>query len=881
LPSIDIIRLDDDPHETVNGLREDTASRGIDLDGARITATYEDGTVEYLTWVADPFTSGSASSDNISMFHGFEFHELTAIKRLASLEIDLEPAYSVFDTVPNFDGDQSTPGSKNGSPFEFTSDTGAVTGDVTVTYSGIVNLADSPAVGDLFTTMFIDFSDFTGGGLLGGVSWTSDVDTMQDADDLASWGLDGRVITGTPEADDLTGGLGPDTITGLAGDDTIDGGGGDDSLTGGDGADSIDGGDGNDSIAGDAAGVGGMPDADLPLIPAALDQDPNPDDNKDTINGGDGNDTIDGGDDADVIDGGIGNDVIEGGVDDDTITGGEGDDTITDTQGADSIFGNGGNDSIIAGVDTFSDYASDQQFITNPLTGATIVNPFFGTGEPNQDDDRDFVDGGDGNDTIRTGDDADTVFGGIGADSINAGIDDDIVSGGDNDDSIIGSHGSDTLKGDAGNDTIWGGFGPDTIAGVADDVVDASDPQTENGRDLIEGGDGDDFLYGEDDNDTILGGADNDFIDGGIDDDSLDGGLGNDTILGGQGDDTIKGGENNDVVSGGDGNDSLLGGFGDDQLLGGEGNDTILGGAGDDIFVFDAGDGNDTISDFGAGATNINDGDSTNNDFIDLSSFYTNITEFRADLADDDVLNQSDGSDYTDNLAFGGSITGLNGLTGLSASSIEEQTGVTCFTRGALITTDRGDVAVEALKSGDRVLTQDNDFQELKLILSRVIGPKELEENAKLYPIRIMAGALGSGLPKRDLVVSRQHRMVAKSSIVKSMFGSTNVLVAAIRLIELPRVLVDETVDSVEYFHLVFENHEIIFAEGAPTESFLICAETRETFHASTWMELVVLFPEVDSLDYSALPAQIIPSNKLQKKLIYRHIWRAKELLCM
>ncbi len=46
---IDIVRLDENPHETVNGIRHDTTSRGVDLDGAKITASYADGTTEILT----------------------------------------------------------------------------------------------------------------------------------------------------------------------------------------------------------------------------------------------------------------------------------------------------------------------------------------------------------------------------------------------------------------------------------------------------------------------------------------------------------------------------------------------------------------------------------------------------------------------------------------------------------------------------------------------------------------------------------------------------------------------------------------------------------------------------------------------------------------
>lgn len=395
MASINIDRLDENPHESVHGIREDTTSRGVDLEGATITATYADGSTETLTWQAyDPYTFGGATGANIDMSYGSEWHALTTTKLLKSLQFDLQPASSVFDTTFTTDDDPlggSTPGSKNGFPFELSPEYEDMVGDFDVTYSGIVNLAGSPAEGDLYTTMLVDFSGLPEGGLFGDLSWNSDIDTMK--------------------------------------------------------------------------------------------------------------------------------------------------------------------------------------------------------------------------------------------------VDGDLVP-----------------------------------------------------------------------------------------------------------------------------------------------------------------------------------------------------------------------------------------------------TGVTCFARGTLITTDRGDLPIEVLKAGDKVLTQDNDFQELVLPMNRIIGPKELQNNPKLYPIRITAGAMGAGLPKRDLVVSRQHRMVINSDLSKRMFGTPAVLVAAIRLTELPGIYVEENVDTIEYFHLIFGKHEVVFAEGAPTESFLLNADTRKAFSSAKWEEFVTLFPEARDLNYLGIPALVIPSLILQKRLVQRHMKNARTL---
>ncbi|WP_134726313.1 Hint domain-containing protein [Paracoccus luteus] len=398
MPSIDIVRRDENPHETVNGIRDDTNSRGVDLEGARITVTYVDGSTEILTWHArDSYTYGGATGTDIEMSFGFDWHELSTTKALSSLEIDLQPASSVFDTTldsGDYPDGNSTPTSLNGYPFRLAPEYEEITGGLTVTYSGIVNLTGSPAVGDLYTTMVVDFSQLPGGGLLGGLRWNSDIDTMRDAGDL---------------------------------------------------------------------------------VPS----------------------------------------------------------------------------------------------------------------------------------------------------------------------------------------------------------------------------------------------------------------------------------------------------------------------------------------------------------------------------------------------------------------------GVTCIVRGTLITTDRGDVPIEDLESGCRILTQDHGFQELVSTMSRVVGTNELRRNAKLYPVRITAGALGSGLPERDLVVSRQHRMVVKSDIAKRMFGSETVLVAAIRLTELPGIFVDSAIERVEYFHLIFKNHEVIFAEGTPTESFLMNFETQKTLSKAQRDEFLSLFPKVGEVAYPGAPAHAIPSRMLQKELVRRHVKNAKNILSL
>jgi NOL1/NOP2/fmu family ribosome biogenesis protein len=232
-PVVDIVRLDSDPSETAYGIRDDTSSRGVDLAGAVIVATFADGSVETLIWDAlDPYTLGGATGTDITMAYGWSEHELTVTKQLASLQIDLKPASSVFDTTDTLDDDPlggSTLGSSFGYAFKFVGDYADLGGAVTVTYSGIVNLVGSPAAGDLYTTMFVDFSALSGGGILGDVTWNSDIDTLRYQGDLVQAGTSdlragNDTVTGTASADFLNGSGGEDILIGLAGNDILNGG---------------------------------------------------------------------------------------------------------------------------------------------------------------------------------------------------------------------------------------------------------------------------------------------------------------------------------------------------------------------------------------------------------------------------------------------------------------------------------------------------------------------------------------------------------------------------------------------------------------------------------------------------------------------------------
>ncbi|MGR3484306.1 MAG: Hint domain-containing protein [Paracoccaceae bacterium] len=144
--------------------------------------------------------------------------------------------------------------------------------------------------------------------------------------------------------------------------------------------------------------------------------------------------------------------------------------------------------------------------------------------------------------------------------------------------------------------------------------------------------------------------------------------------------------------------------------------------------------------------------------------------------------------------------------------------GVACFTAGTRIATERGEVAVEDLRVGDRILTRDSGLRPVRHVGIRAHRAEAVARSPALQPIRIAAGALGRGLPLRDLTVSPDHRILMTGPICDLYFGEVEVLVAARHLTGIPGIA-PAPAGPVTYVHLLLDAHEIVQSDGAWSES--------------------------------------------------------------
>lgn len=162
--------------------------------------------------------------------------------------------------------------------------------------------------------------------------------------------------------------------------------------------------------------------------------------------------------------------------------------------------------------------------------------------------------------------------------------------------------------------------------------------------------------------------------------------------------------------------------------------------------------------------------------------------------------------------------------------------GAVCLTRSTLIETPEGPRFIETLRAGDFVNTLDQGPQPI-----RWIGSRRVPATGKLAPVLIHMGALGN---LRDLMVSQNHRMLIRGPQTEVLFGERDVLVAAKHLVNDSTIRIIEG-GTVEYFHMLFDTHQIVFAEACPTESLYPGEQALNTVGAEARAEIVALFPEL------------------------------------
>jgi Ca2+-binding RTX toxin-like protein len=512
----------------------------------------------------------------------------------------------------------------------------------------------------------------------------------------------------------------------------------------------------------------------------------------DTITMTAGNNIIEAGDGANTITVTAGNNVIHAGSGSDTITVTSGNNEICAGEGTNTITATGGNNTICAGnyTDTITVTSGNNTIFagngTNTIT-ATLGN--------------NIIIGGDDTDTITTTDGSNYVDAGNGVNTVTLGAGNDTVITGINTDTVLAGAGHDVIYANGGTDAIAGEGGVDTL------VVDYRAMTT----DVISGPLAGAVSYAG----NISAGAEGTLTYAGIEDFFIATGSGNDSITTGDGNDTIDGGSGNDVVQAGAGDDLIHGGYGD---------------------IIDGGLGTDTLNMYGLGP---------------YETAYDPANSLNGTIYELDALGQRTGQ----TLVFTNIEHIVNVLPPEPTDVIVDHPDpdcatiiVPCFTLGTIISTSTGPQLIETLKKGDLVLTRDNGFKPIVWSGTRELSGAQLSEDDALQPISIRRDAFGNDCPNRDMMVSRQHRMLMCGARAELWFGTHEVLVRALHLTSLPGV--DAMIlASVTYVHIMFDQHEIVLADGAWSESFQPGDRTLSGMDAEQRQELDTIFPELSTVN--------------------------------
>lgn len=180
-----------------------------------------------------------------------------------------------------------------------------------------------------------------------------------------------------------------------------------------------------------------------------------------------------------------------------------------------------------------------------------------------------------------------------------------------------------------------------------------------------------------------------------------------------------------------------------------------------------------------------------------------------------------------------------------------------CFVRGTLIRTPNGDIPVEQLAVGDRIMTLDIGMQSITWVAKRTV----LFPRGDDRPIWVAQDTFGPAQPYAETGFSPRHCLFRRDEYYQMMFDSSEVLMAAGDCADGTNIVQDTTNKPVEYFHFMLETHGLVWANGMLTESFYPGLVARQSLDPMAHARLVALYPEL------ADPAAPAPFPRVRPRL--------------
>lgn len=201
-----------------------------------------------------------------------------------------------------------------------------------------------------------------------------------------------------------------------------------------------------------------------------------------------------------------------------------------------------------------------------------------------------------------------------------------------------------------------------------------------------------------------------------------------------------------------------------------------------------------------------------------------------------------------------------NGNTDVGFVTLE--TTVPCFVAGAHVETDKGVQLIEELCAGDRIKTK-NGYKVLRWVgsrFARCVGAHA--------PVIFEANSLGQ---HDAFELSQQHRVLRTDLRAEILFGQDSVLVRAKDLVNGKNIRLNNSGKPVQYFHLLFDQHQVVKADGVWSESFQPGAQVLTSMDAVSRAEVLDLFPNLDPETGAGYGPECYPSLRGYEARVLLH----------
>lgn len=144
------------------------------------------------------------------------------------------------------------------------------------------------------------------------------------------------------------------------------------------------------------------------------------------------------------------------------------------------------------------------------------------------------------------------------------------------------------------------------------------------------------------------------------------------------------------------------------------------------------------------------------------------------------------------------------GMTEFSTPTIVETPAKAGICAGTTVMTMKGEMPIENICAGDRIITRDCGMTQVKAITKSVM---------KIAPVQIKAGSLGHTRPDRDMITAPDTKIYIRDWRAEALFGKPAVAVAAARLVD-GEFLSQQDVREMTVYQITFDREHIIYADG-------------------------------------------------------------------